>query len=466
MKSHCLVLCLGSVIVALVSFRTSAHRITKSKAVEGDDFLVRTSTLNAREGETGAVLRDVEKESEGISKDCNDWYGYAMLDKWQHTSLDLCRPGSASGTSRAHCLGRTKFDGHKIACVFENTKLLDFQPDYYTEPKVAHHHMTLALQGCERVPYKQGIEFSNWERPTAQNFRVMESMTCTDYVDHPVLAYSFWEPGLPNFYEGFHDVLSLFETVLALRWSFEDVELLATNLVVTMNIFPLYEVVRQAFGKRGIRYAHEWFKNGTCFRQLALPPAPWDSTLTTRRGRSGFTQCKMPIILGIRNFMGRMLKAHVDSSADCGLVLMHRGGTGPRTMDSERMIRALSSLLVNRSSMSGFQAFVYDPVGKPLAKGIKVMANAAVLFGIHGAGLTHSLFLSRGASLLEIFCGDRDSSNGHYRTIAAAVGARHIDYSAGGSCDTVDYSEVAELGLKNIPPPSVKLQCRSRGGLV
>eukprot|EP00928_Gymnodinium_smaydae_P009229 TRINITY_DN13413_c0_g1_i1.p1 TRINITY_DN13413_c0_g1~~TRINITY_DN13413_c0_g1_i1.p1 ORF type:complete len:459 (-),score=41.53 TRINITY_DN13413_c0_g1_i1:13-1389(-) len=453
--SRCLVLCFGIVIGALI---TSSHRIRENNAVEGNGILV-------REGETGAVLRDVFTESEGISKDCNDWYGYAMLDKWQHTRLDLCRPSGASGSSSAHCLERVKFEGHKTACVFENTKLMDFQPDYYTEPKTSHHHMMLALQGCERVRSVNMIAFSGWEKRTAQNFRVMESMPCTDYVDHPVLAYSFWEPGLPNFYEGFHDVLSLFETVLALRWSFEDVELLATNLVVTMNLFPLYEVVRQAFKKRGIRYAHEWFKNGTCFRKLALPPAPWDSTLTIQEGRRGFTQCKMPIILGIRNFMGRMLSSHVDSSAACGLVLMHRGGAGPRKMDSERMVRTLSSLLVNRSGMSGFDAFVYDPVGKPLARGIRVMANAAVLYGIHGAGLTHALFLSRGASLLEMFCGDRSSVNGHYRTVAAAVGVKHIDYSAaGGACDTIDTSKVAELGLKNIPPPSVKLQCRSRQG--
>eukprot|EP00418_Pyrodinium_bahamense_P023202 CAMPEP_0179141416 /NCGR_PEP_ID=MMETSP0796-20121207/67821_1 /TAXON_ID=73915 /ORGANISM="Pyrodinium bahamense, Strain pbaha01" /LENGTH=294 /DNA_ID=CAMNT_0020841131 /DNA_START=191 /DNA_END=1075 /DNA_ORIENTATION=- len=286
------------------------------------------------------------------------------------------------------------------------------------------------------------------------------SLACRHVVRHPVLMYMCWEsPTFKNVYESFSDFLSVFEAALTLQWDFPDLEVMLSNVKENSPFFPVFEAFRRLYGGRGLRYSTQWYKNGTCFRSLALPPSPGLSTLSANRGRAGQTRCRAPVLAAaVTVIRGLFPEARGQPPAHCLLALMHRG-SGQRSMDSQRVVLGVTLALKKKPNLGKYSALVYDPVGKPLHEGISVMASTAVLFGLHGAGLTHALFLQTSAVLLELFCGDRTSSNGHYKTIAAMMGIRYHLMSQ-GNCASYLPAAVAAKVLEAVPTEA-NLTCMS-----
>lgn len=416
---------------------------------------------------TAAVLAELERNSANVSENCNQWYGNAMFVNMRHDVVDIFTPGAKTSVggrgSRASCMRRAPFGIDRFLCTFEEAELVNFQPDYYQKPSVAYHGVEFAVRGCELAATTQNWGW--WEKYTAENLHLKKSLSCRQWVEHPVLLYAFWNPSMSNMYESFHDLLSLFEAVLALQWEFRDVELLITNQLSAEKpwkdgvYFPLFDVIRAAFSVRGIRYGHEWYKNGTCFRRIALPPSPGASTLTVNGGRSGQTSCWGPVLVSVRNSIFYLMRESVEpaSKAGCQVVLLHRGA-GERQVNSNALIAAVTQELSLRNLSSTYTASVFDPVGKPLATALRVMAGTALLFGVHGAGLTHAMFLRHGAALLELFCADRQSSNGHYRTIAALVGLRYF-MAEQGTCAAFTGRIVLDSVFQAIPSSSQSFIC-------
>ncbi len=66
---------------------------------------------------------------------------------------------------------------------------------------------------------------------------------------------------------------------------------------------------------------------------------------------------------------------------------------------------------------------------------VEAITSASVLVGVHGAGMTYSLFLPEHAHIIEIFYGDRGSGNRQFHNIAHWLGLK--------------YHETAYAGLEN-----------------
>lgn len=398
-------------------------------------------------GATSQVLKEVEDLSHGLSDSCDSWYGQKMLTSNRKNVVEVCAPTSPTG-SNVYCLERTPFDIPRYLCVFENAELTGHE-----DPKTKHD-FELGVSNCARKfdvlhPAKA---WGWWEKPTMEHIATKPRLECKHVVEHPVLLYKFWQgPSLPNMYEAFADFINLFESALVLEWDFQDVEVMAPNLeYYNPKVYPLFEAVRRLYGGRGLRYGSQWFKNNTCFSKIALPPSPGLCTLSANHGRAGQTACRAPVIMASASMIRSVFPEvrALPKRQGCLLSLMHRG-KGARTIDSQGMVRQLSYLL-DQQGPKNFTASVYDPVGQPLWKGLSVMSSTALLWGLHGAGMMHTLFLPSGAALLELFCGDRGPGNGHYKTIAAMIGV-HYNHMAASQCADYTKEQVATQALKEIP---------------
>ena len=86
------------------------------------------------------------------------------------------------------------------------------------------------------------------------------------------------------------------------------------------------------------------------------------------------------------------------------------------------------------STMDGGGPFEYEVrvvrfAGKPFEDQLKIVGQTDVLVGVHGAGLTHLMFLPTGGVLLEL----EDCGDACYRNLARLNGVAYVTLPAGAS---------------------------------
>jgi len=105
------------------------------------------------------------------------------------------------------------------------------------------------------------------------------------------------------------------------------------------------------------------------------------------------------------------------------------GGGGGRPCTHARCVRnftALAGALAAR--LAGRYRLVVVPPGGPFPARVALFRGAAVLAGVHGAGLANGIYLPRGAVLMQLWGGRHDL----YAAVAAAAGARWVPIVDGG----------------------------------
>eukprot|EP00401_Gymnodinium_catenatum_P079744 CAMPEP_0117469412 /NCGR_PEP_ID=MMETSP0784-20121206/6676_1 /TAXON_ID=39447 /ORGANISM="" /LENGTH=330 /DNA_ID=CAMNT_0005263447 /DNA_START=348 /DNA_END=1340 /DNA_ORIENTATION=+ len=263
-----------------------------------------------------------------------------------------------------------------------------------------------------------------------------------------------------NLYEWFGDWVSLFETLELLRWKPEDFQIfLIADEATDMHKRPFDEAWFLAFQSKVVRigsYKSLFGGAGLCFAHVATVPMGGVSTITFAGGRGGEVQCASSTVMGAARFLsGLFLPASTQGKrggrGGKSAVLLLRKVSTRKFVDDREAVKAVSSALGQ-----GWKLTPMSPEAMPnFADQISPVSSADLLIGVHGAGMTLSLFLPRDAHLVEFFCEDRGPENHHYMNLETMSTGHHGQYhfSDRGSSCTVDTNTIQEAVAQQTVQP-------------
>jgi len=94
--------------------------------------------------------------------------------------------------------------------------------------------------------------------------------------------------------------------------------------------------------------------------------------------------------------------------------------------------QSLDKAAATDSRLSGWQIKDYNPgEAHTFTEQVLTATSADILMGVHGAGLTHCLYMRTGSALIELFGGNRGRENRHFDTLCSMVGQRRWEMDVG-----------------------------------
>lgn len=340
-----------------------------------------------------------------ISSQCSAKYGTRMLDSFRNTTHPTCQ-GSKSSII---CHERVSFDSHysRYMCKFRDVD-------------ISENHTT--VRGCQLKRRERPSNFSKIDDIIfGHKFTRMKyvhantKFQCKEYVFHKVLVQSLWDTN--NFYEWYSDWVTLWESLVVLDWKPMDVEMfLIGDLSGDGHQFkrPFDEAWSMAFQKKGVRVGSfkALFNKGICFSDVATVPYGSLSTFTSNDGRGGFVKCGSPTLMASAFFLETIFGVGQEQRTGKRVTLILRRGQRAFRNDQEAEKAVKEALPV------GWEFNSYTPENvTSLAEQLTIAQHTDVLVGVHGAAMTHLLFLPPRARIVEIFCMDRFITNRHYRNL-------------------------------------------------
>ena len=400
-----------------------------------------------------------------VSDNCRFERGSGFIQGWQANHLRLCSPEFAhprsahtrSLNSTIDCFVIPNLDGRA-----KREKQIYYHACQTTDSEVrwsAHSEYFQLRTACsaEMTSYLQSAHIDS-------NYRFETEPMARDFVDN-VQRYDCaeWRRGTAfflrrwdahNFYHSMEDFVTSFMLFATLR---VDVE--AENVsVVVVDKFgqgarnfngPMF--AKLFSNQNRVEFASLQSRNQTqCFRKtihsifgalsllsyrgFAISP----DTLSCRSSiLSAFSQYALRRFLGASSF--EMVSAKMQKTPiTLSLVYIARRSKSPRALsNAAELMRflsedVLSALAANEIRWTLKRVLLEE---MHIAHQLEVIAAADILLGVHGAGLTHVMFVPQredgGAHLIELFCGNRGSVNTHYRLIAAWKGVGYSSLSLG-----------------------------------
>ena len=128
-------------------------------------------------------------------------------------------------------------------------------------------------------------------------------------------------------------------------------------------------------------------------------------------------------LLDFRIFLENTYKKGDDVLSDRPkLVLVSRkGNVGRVILNQQEVIKAAEEI--------GFDVNVFEPTNTSLAEAFKIIDSSHAMLGVHGAGLTHLLFLRPGAILMQVVpIGTEWASDSCYKVPALNLGLEYMEY--------------------------------------
>jgi len=400
---------------SLLTFRS--HQATWQMRGMGPHVLwteevLRTLSSSGIFKETVASMSIMDKDTTEV---CSQRFGAAMIHGMQNTRIQLCAAQN-SASSSVHCHQRIPFDIPRYTCLMQN---------------IAVSAAGAQVVGCTATPdlprilHEGGVMENDLfgEKTSFHSLKLSDMLQCKNKVEHQVLLQIPWD--LNNFYEWYGDWVTLWETMAVLEWNPDDTEVYLLGNVRGDDGRPYKRVFDEAwsraFAAKGVRSGtfSELFGEGTCFSQLAAVPHGGLSTFTFNDGRHGSTadcpsatlQASALYLRGLFPSMAASTKPEAAEPRRVTLLLRSKGSHRAFEDDAATQAAATSAL------PAGWMLELLRPETLSLAEQIAAAGRTQVLVGTHGAGLTLALFLPPRARLVEVYCGDRNANNGHYRTL-------------------------------------------------
>jgi len=367
-------------------------------------------------------MRAMEEFDKNITDDCSKMYGKQMLERLRKTKHDFCTGPSSSVT----CHERVPFDVPRYMCDLRHVEISS---------------TGTRAEGCQ-VP----IELQNMRLGASESLilKKLESqaapLNCPSSISENALIQMPWDTN--NFYEWYGDWITLWETLAALEWQPKGVQLFLVEaegnpVAGDEEPFrrPFDEAWPLAFETERVHVGsfQALFGSGICFSRAVVVPHGGLSTTTFNGGRGGTSQCASPTIMASVLYLEALVRPlPMVTPPDKQVTLLLRRGN--RAFQDD----ALAEESVRRALPPGWSLKSFRPEElKSLREQLACVAQTSVFIGTHGAGLTHLMFLPPRARVVEIFCGDRSSSNRHYANLgtmsdgaaAEAQGNFHLEAS-------------------------------------
>lgn len=357
---------------------------------------------------------------------CSEEFGSEMIYRWKHTRIDICSGGIDSG--KITCFRRNEYEMPRMLCQIMNSAM-----KMYT-PYITHDSYNLSIGSnvkimnsileinCNPTIY-EWIPKQEWEQRIGEfsrdhflkNIKFLPNkplVNCEHYINHTVFWIDRWDA--KNVYHFMEDLITTFESLLVLNENPENIEIVIYDGLIANNV--LITAWSELFGK-GLRIIRDNpYPKSVCFRKSILNMYAMRSHLTQNRNHARPMQCKSPILQGFRDWIWEKLKIkqELEPKDSLKIVFLSRTKPSSRTIENEDEIFDAIKLTFNR-----WELFVFRPeLHISFKDQVKIVFHADILIGVHGAGLTYSMFMKPESHLVEIFMDDRTSVNMHYRSIA------------------------------------------------
>jgi len=400
--------------------------------------------------------------------------GFGLIERWQEARRLVTGPaaGGFDGGhktqlyvhSTVHPLYEPEKAPHAIveaeSIVLDFSKLyrartLRFRPRYKTgSGQQYHRYRPGALIGsaapaaefsraCERVNWglrrRKGLRLDLFSREHFQDifgsYRYCDKAASCAYdevIEHPVLFVTREGDESRNIFHSAADFLNAFETALVIGASRLDLEVVMLDNAPPA---PFDHLWRRIFAPRhGVRRVRDFAARRVLFRRAIFSPPGYHSLFFVGvRGEN-----PVPYRVGLLDaFAGLVLRAH-------GIVPRFEPTMGGGPLRATLVVRRpyethkyMARRLANEEACltalrsAGLEAQAVDFARHPIEEQIRIASETDILVGVHGAGLTHLLWMPPHGGLLEV-----DPANGRaWRCF------RHLAIWAGREVAVIDEQE-------------------------
>mmetsp|Transcript_92551 Transcript_92551/g.177706 ORF Transcript_92551/g.177706 Transcript_92551/m.177706 type:complete len:510 (-) Transcript_92551:23-1552(-) len=353
-----------------------------------------------------ASIENMLKFDQNLSFDCSVSYGRRMLQNLLEARNEhhVC----AGHNSSVVCHERVPFDVSRYTCELNNVMI---SSDGTAAP------------GCTKNAYDSWLssagitEHNIFGKSTVNGGLNIDNKPLGCFKNSSAKALVQVAADVQNFYEWYGDWVTLWETMAALKWHPEDVDLYLVGKISGEGkhyVRPFDEAwVRMFKNRLHVGSMDELFGSGICFKQIVTVPQGSLSTMSFRGGRGGSVGCASPLVMSSALYLQSLFPFNATSDGKKHVTVLMRK-PGMRQWDNNVMvIRDIQDVVPKDWTVSG-----YYPEDMPSFESqLQAVQNTQIFVGIHGAGMMHVLFLPPMARVVEVFCGDRPMMNHHFRNL-------------------------------------------------
>lgn len=371
-------------------------------------------------------------------------------------SQRLCPSGQASqlvcGKQLQYCLASNILIDFRALVPRINSESLRYKMDVLGPGEVK-----LACQ-LDHQMFNQSIEFlsplQSWA-PELRNLAAVGSIAEEEQCDITVekTTYIVKLDATVNMYHHFCDFFNLYAS-LHLNTTSSREHMFGTDVQVLVwennkyvsNFAPVWK----AFTIHPLWNLHDVAGKRVCFRKAFFPLLPrmmfglfYNTPLITGCENSGLFQAFSEFLL---HRLG--VTASLPSSHKIRVTLLSRGTKFRRTLNEAELVTRLEDTGRYEVRLAAFSHAV------PFVSQLHIVANTDILVGIHGAGLTHSLFLPSWAAVFELYhCEDR----GCYSDLARLRGLKYATWEDESKVFMEEGEEggVGAAAVVGLPPGSL-----------
>lgn len=415
-----------SVLPACPSLLQRHKRVSRYEPVQNQSN--RTSYQLVRlENESlfSATVRAMDDFSSSLTSECSNLYGEGMVQEFELDAHNMCEGGTVRndiaerGVGSIVCRERVPFDIQRYSCLMRNVKIST---------------SGTSAQGCTLTSWAKQATFGNSELLAFMGERTPKNFTppialdedsrgsCTSMRGRAIFQIS-WD--MTNFYEWYGDWVTLWETLALLEWDPATVDLFLVTPPSNRPLAklpPFDEAWDKAFsGRVHVGTFTELFHKGICFSEIATTPHGGLSTTTFHDGRAGSVNCSSPTVRASALYLAALFPYNSGTAPTAmkQATLLMRPANSPRSFVND----SAAEISMRAALPSDWSLRLYRPDLVPtLAEQLWTASQTDVLVGVHGAGMMHVLFMPSHASVVEIFCYDRNERDHHFRNIFAMAG--------------------------------------------
>lgn len=152
---------------------------------------------------------------------------------------------------------------------------------------------------------------------------------------------------------------------------------------------------------------------------------------------SDYKNIEVPYLEEFRNFVLSQFDLDNDVKLDCStlkitIIIRRNGVYHPRNVEGKVGRKIFNEAELVNNLMKAFPTACVRPVlmdALPMTSQLDVIRNTDVLIGMHGAGMSHSLFLPKHAGILELFSRGFKENRPWYRCYQSIASWRGLKYS-------------------------------------